>query len=251
MNKPLTNTALQVEPAVATWDAFRTINAYRRAVRDFDGSPIDDEAIRAVLAEAQLAPSSKNLQPYRFHWISDPHLRNEIAAACSSQRAARSASALIVLTASTTYWSHTLDGLEEHIEHCAELSEASKAYHRKELKFSRRFARVGKLWLWTPLMALASWIDPALMLLPLGSSRARHWAVRSSLYAAQTLLLAAAAKGLDTCPMEGFSARKVARLLKLPRGTIIPIVIAVGRRTPDARIEPRWRVPLEQVIVEH
>lgn len=238
-------------PTTGTWTAFRAINAHRRAVRDFDGSPLDDQDIRAVLAEAQLAPSSNNLQPYRLHWIKDPKLRGAVAAACHNQRAAGSASALIVLVASHAYSAQTLLDLAEHVEYCDELSEASRAYHRKQLKMLRRFGRIGQLWLWTPLMALVSWMMPAWMLLPLGPSRTRHWAVRNSLYAAQTLLLAAAAKGLDSCPMEGFSPHKVARLLNLPRGAIVPLVIALGRRTPDARIEPRWRVLFEQVVVEH
>lgn len=238
-------------PAMGTWATFQTINAHRRAVRDFDGSPVDDEDIRAVLGEAQLAPSSKNLQPYRFHWIRDPHLHKAVAAACNNQRAAGSASALIVLVASSDYGLRTLDGLSEHIEHSLDLSEASRTYHRKEIKLCRRFSYIARLWLWTPLMALVAWIAPVLTLLPLGPSRTRQWAARGSLFAAQTLLLAAAARGLDTCPMEGFSAPKVARLLKLPRGVVIPLVIALGRRTPDARIEPRWRVRFEQAVVEH
>jgi hypothetical protein len=39
--------------------------------------------------------------------------------------------------------------------------------------------------------------------------------------------------------------------LRLPRGTVIPLVIALGRRAPDARLEPRWRVPLEQAVIEY
>ncbi|RDS79983.1 nitroreductase family protein [Dyella psychrodurans] len=239
------------ESTAAAWVVFRAINAYRRAVRDFDGSPVADEDVRAVLAEAQLAPSSNNLQPYRFHWIKDPSLKGEVAAACHNQRAAANASALIVVVASSISRKRSLDGLAKHVESCPALSEASKTYHRAHLKTLRRFGYIGELPLWTPLMALASWIDPIWMLLPLGHSCTRHWMARNSLFAAQTLLLAAAAKGLDSCPMEGFHARKVARLLKLPRGAVIPLVIALGRRTPDARIEPRWRVPFDAAVVEH
>ncbi|RDS85137.1 nitroreductase family protein [Dyella monticola] len=239
------------EPVTDTWAAFCAINAHRRAVRDFDGGAVADEDMRAVLAEAQLAPSSNNLQPYQFHWIRAPHLRAQCAAACHNQRAAAGAWALIVLAVSNALCARTLDGWVEQVEVCPELDEASRAYHRKQLKIQRLFGRIAGISLWTPLMALASWIDPVLMFVPLGPSGMRHWATRNSLYAVQTLLLAIAAKGLDSCPMEGFSARKLARLLKLPRGTVIPVVIAVGRRALDARIEPRWRVPFDAAIVEH
>lgn len=252
MDALLAKAATHVDESMAgTWTAFRVINAYRRAVRDFDGSPVADEDIRAVLAEGQLAPSSNNLQPYQFHWIKDPALKREIAAACHNQRAAGSASTLIVLVASSALSKRSLNGLAEHVESCSALNEASRTYHRAHLKTLRRFGSIGEWSLWTPLMALASWIDPALMLLPFGPSCTRHWVARNSLFAAQTLLLAAAAKGLDSCPMEGFHARKVAQLLKLPRGAVIPLVIALGRRAPGARIEPRWRVPFDAVVVEH
>lgn len=64
-------------------------------------------------------------------------------------------------------------------------------------------------------------------------------------------MLAAAAKGIDSCPMEGFSASRIAGLLGLPRGTVIPVIIALGYRTPAARVEPQWRRPLADLLVEH
>jgi nitroreductase len=51
--------------------------------------------------------------------------------------------------------------------------------------------------------------------------------------------------------MEGFSATKVATLLGLPRGSVIPLVIALGYRADDARIEARWRRPMTDVVVRH
>lgn len=61
-------------------------------------------------------------------------------------------------------------------------------------------------------------------------------------------MLAAAAYGLDTCPMEGFKATRLAKALRLPRDLAIPIVIAIGHSAPDARCEPRWRKPLDAVM---
>lgn len=82
------------------WGAFQALNGRRRAIRDFDGIAIPDEHVRELLAEAARAPSSGNLQPYRFHWIRDTTLKARVAAVCNGQRAAVSASTLIVVTAS-------------------------------------------------------------------------------------------------------------------------------------------------------
>jgi nitroreductase len=61
-------------------------------------------------------------------------------------------------------------------------------------------------------------------------------------------MLAASAYGLDTCPMEGFNARKVAKALRLPRDLVLPLIIAIGHAAADARCEPRWRKPLELAV---
>ena len=110
---------------------------------------------------------------------------------------------------------------------------------------------VGSSAFWSPLLFLAALIRPSLSLLPVGPIGSRHWAARNAIFAAQTLMLGAAAKGIDSCPMEGFSASKVAKLLGLSRGSVIPIVVALGYRADDARIEERWRRPMTDVVVSY
>nr|WP_277395403.1 hypothetical protein [Pseudomonas viridiflava] len=56
---------------------------------------------------------------------------------------------------------------------------------------------------------------------------------------------------MGTCPMEGFSASQVARLLNIPRGSVIPLVVALGYRSDDARIETRWRNPISELVISH
>ena len=124
----------------------------------------------------------------------------------------------------------------------------SIAYHRAELKTSRVFLRIGGWPIWSVLVGILALWRPAASLLPVGGMGIRHWTARSALYAAQTFLLAASAHGLDTCPMEGFVATKVARALGLPRDLTIPLLIAVGHAAADARCEPRWRKPLEMAV---
>ncbi|XXE02942.1 nitroreductase family protein [Pseudomonas sp. Z3-6] len=79
----------------------------------------------------------------------------------------------------------------------------------------------------------------------------RQWAARNTIFAAQTLMLGAAAKRIDTCPMEGFSAAQVAKLLDLPRASVVPLVIALGDRVDDARVEEQWRRAIADIVVLH
>ncbi|MCE9668829.1 nitroreductase family protein [Myxococcus stipitatus] len=235
----------------ARWRHFQATNEHRRAVRDFDGAPLDDADVRAVLEAALLAPSSGNLQPYQLHWLRDEAVRRRVAEACNGQRAARSASTLVVIAASRRIGLRTAASWRAHLDQPNGLDARSTAWHLGEARKFSRFLRIAPLCLWTPPRMLLSAFAPVYSLLPVGTSGLRHWAARSGVYAAQTLMLAASARGLDSCPMEGFDAGRVARALDLPRGTVIPIVIALGRRRPDARLEPRWRRPRADAIVEH
>lgn len=234
-----------------TWTAFCALNGRRRAIREFDGSAVADEDVRAILEQALLAPSSGNLQPYQVHWIRDAASRQRVAAACRGQRAAASAPVLLVFACHIGIAEATAAEHLDHVNGCEALDAASKRYHRGQLQTFRRFMRWGTSAIWSPLFAIACALWPPLIVVPIGSSAWRHWAARSATYAAQTVLLAAAARGLDSCPMEGFDGRKLAKTLGLPRSSVIPVVIAIGRRRADARVEPRWRRPFSSAVMIH
>ena len=232
-----------------SWSGFCEANHRRRAVRDFDGAPIDEASMRSILGEALLAPTSGNLQPFQLHWLRDPAKKARVAQACESQRAAASAATLVVVVASRGIATRTAAQQLAHVEHSAALDAKTKAYYRAQLRKFTRFLRIAPLL--APLRLLLSLLHPASSLLPLGAGGVRHWTARSGIYAAQTLMLAASARGIDSCPMEGFNAAKVSRLLGLPRGAVIPIVIALGYRREDARLEPQWRRPIGDAVIEH
>lgn len=236
-------------PSLRDAEAFSRLNGRRRAVRAFDGTTVPDHLLRAIVAEAQLAPSSRNSQPYRFVCVRGPERLAAIVPLCNDQAAARSAAALIVMVVSKRLARETLDAWDRHLSADCGLSDRSIAYHRAELRTSRLFLSVGSWPVWSLLLAAIGMYQPATSLLPVGGAGIRHWTTRNAIFAAQTLLLAASAYGLDTCPMEGFHAVKLRRALGLPRDVLIPLVIAVGRAAADARAEPRWRKPVEEALV--
>ncbi|WP_428633441.1 nitroreductase family protein [Sedimenticola sp.] len=233
------------------WGAFRAANRFRRAVRQFNSTPIPEDEIRDLLEEATLAPSSGNLQPYELHWVREPALKASIAQACNGQKAATSAADLIVVVASPEIAKQTAKAQLAYVEASTKLGVDAKAYYRKQMGMFQRILGLGSSAFWSPLVFLAGLIRPSLSLLPIGHIGSRHWAARNAVFAAHTLILGAAAKGIYSCPMEGFSAPKVAKLLGLPRGSVIPLVIALGYRADDARIEERWRRPLTDIVVRH
>ena len=131
------------------------------------------------------------------------------------------------------------------------MTKKSKAYHHSRRKEVVWFLRLMPLWIFGGLKIIISFFNAHFTLLPIGPSGLHHWATKNSIFAAQTLLLAASARGIDTCPMEGFSASKVAKVLGIERGVVIPLVIAIGKRNLDEPLTPHWRLPYDKVVVVH
>lgn len=236
---------------VSVWLDFQYMNRQRRAIRDFNGTQIPDDDVNALLAEAILAPSSGNLQPYQLHWIQNVEIKDSIAVACNGQKAAKTASTLIVVAANPAFGLDTVIKQRDYVDSSSAFEQRSKTYYHKQLSMFERMLKFGALPIWSPVLSVAAFFQPVLSLLPVGHLGSKHWAARNAVFAAQTLMLAAAAKGIDSCPMEGFSAAKISKLLKLPYGTVIPLVIALGYRSQDARVEARWRREENDLIIKH
>jgi len=62
-------------------DVFDAIRAYRPCT-SFSSRPIPPEKLKAVLAAARLAPSQRNLQPWRFVVVQDGERKRLLAQAC-------------------------------------------------------------------------------------------------------------------------------------------------------------------------
>ncbi|CAN0026938.1 unnamed protein product, partial [Choristocarpus tenellus] len=92
-------------------------------------------------------------------------------------------------------------------------------------------------------------------------SSVEAWAFKNTALAAQTYILACTARGLATCPMEGYDARRVRNVLSIPSRYGVPLVVATGHpfvTTPEAvglseGVTPQqlsWRFPSEEVVFD-
>ena len=61
-------------------------------------------------------------------------------------------------------------------------------------------------------------------------------------------MLSISAEGFDSCPLEGFDSKGVKKLLNLPTGAEINMVVAVGKGTEEGIYNERLRVPYEEVV---
>ncbi|MFQ6083719.1 MAG: nitroreductase family protein [Candidatus Aminicenantia bacterium] len=68
----------------------------RKSVRKYKSDPIPEDILLKVLEAARLAPSAKNLQPWKFILIKDEELKMKLAEACLRQYFITKAPVIIV-----------------------------------------------------------------------------------------------------------------------------------------------------------
>ncbi len=68
----------------------------RRSVRVYKNDPIPEESFLRVLEAARLAPSGKNLQPWKFVVVQDSKLKKKLAKASNKQKFIADAPLIIV-----------------------------------------------------------------------------------------------------------------------------------------------------------
>ena len=65
--------------------------------------------------------------------------------------------------------------------------------------------------------------------------------------AAENFMLSMAAESYDTCPMEGSDTWRVKKVLNLPRGAEINMIVSCGIRKPEGVYGDRFRIPFKEV----
>ena len=223
----------------------------RRAIKVFDPVEIPEDTREQILHAARVAPSSFNIQPYRFYWVETPEMRNEAARLCFGQSPAATASALIVAVADIGSWKSTSES-ELAWMRSAGFSPKKIAEYEQRAKFGKWFFVQGwfgvfGLVKWTILRVVHLW--KTMGTLPVARQGMFKWATKSASLACQNLMIAAEALGLNTCPMEGFDGRRLGKLLGLSgKNHEIVMVIAIGKKSARHVDQPQWRRPLEETV---
>ena len=223
----------------------------RRAIRAFEAVEIPLLTRDLLLQSARQAPSSFNMQPYRLYWVESPEQRDAVAKLCMSQKPAQTASALVVAVADIGSLRST-----------AELQLAwmrQSGFPADKIREYERTARIGRIIFMPGPLNLFGILKKALFRLlnafrsigspPVMRYEVFKWASKSTALACQNLMIAAEVVGLNTCPMEGFDAQRLARYLGLSRKRQeIVMVIAIGKKSSSYTAQPQWRRPIEATV---
>lgn len=230
---------------------------YRRAVRVFDkNKPIDPEKVRQCLELATLAPSSSNMQLWEVYQITQPELMAKISDACLGQTATATASEIVVFVTRRDLFRQrakfVLEFERGNVRRNSPKERQAKRIKDRELYYGKLmpflYARFfGILGIFRALLAKAIGLFRPIMR-EVSECDMRVTVGKSCALAAQTFMIAMANEGYDTCPLEGFDSKRIKKLLKLPHGAGINMVVPCGIRDGVKGIwGERGRVPFDEV----
>ncbi len=231
---------------------------YRRSVRNYKDISIDTEKVKHCIALATLAPNSSNMQLWEFYHITTPEILKQLAVACLSQASATTAQQMVIFVTRQDFYKKRAKEMM-HLEMQNVQKNSPKEKQAKRIKnwkmyygrvmpflyarFFGFFGLVRKI-----AVSIVGLFRP--IVYQVSENDMRVVVHKTCALAAQTFMLAMADEKYDTCPMEGFDSRKVKRILKLPYGAEVNMIISCGIREENGVWGDRMRIPFDEVYQE-
>lgn len=238
--------------------SLKEILEFRRSVRLYDAEkPLDTQKVKACIELATLAPNSSNMQLWQFIHLTDKTIMQQISKACLDQSATASADQIVVFVTRQDLYKErakfVLDFERGNIQRNSPKERQEKRIKDRELYYgkvipllySRFFGLVG---LFRKLLTFSIGLFRPIVR-QVSESDMRVVVHKSCALAAQTFMIAMAEQGYDTCPLEGFDSKMLKKILNLPHGAQINMVISCGIRKEAGIWGERCRVPFEEVYV--
>ncbi len=200
---------------------FKEMMEFRHACKLFDEvKKINDKDLRYILEAARLSPSSFGMEGWKFLVITNSKLKQELREVCWDQPQITSCSHLIVILAAIG----TLK-LESGIP--------QKRFQRRNLpqEMIERYIDVYR-----------NYIEA------IGDDKNIFaWSAKQTYIAAANMMNAAAALGIDSCPIEGFEKNRVDEILKLDiKKFQTALILPVGYRVKPQ--PQRIRRDLDEIV---
>ena len=192
---------------------------WRYAAKKFDPTQkVSEENLDKITEAIRLTPTSFGMQPYHFYIVTNQDKKDAIQAASWNQPQVGTCSHLIVMCARNDLMAVKDEYFDAMSGGSAEVREKLKGFE-----------------------------DMVAGFIPHASP---EWA-KKQVYIAQGFALAACAElQIDSCPMEGFDAVAVAKILELPSNLDIAVLLPIGYRAVDEHPRPKFRFAKEKVFTE-
>ncbi len=228
---------------------FQKVIDSRRSVRIYTDEKIPGDILHRCMENALLAPNSSNLQPWEIYCIQDPEKRRAINYACLSQVAAKSAAALFVMVARIDTWRHHAGEMIELFNRQEEkIPKAAFSYYKKIVPFVYTQGPFSILGFLKRLLYFFRGLSAPIIREPVSKKDMKLWSSKTTALAAENLMLSLRAYGYDSCPMEGFDSKRIKKILSLPRGAFVVMVVSAGKRARGGIYGKRIRYDSKRFI---
>ncbi len=201
---------------------FEEAMAFRHACKVFDDTKkISDEDIRYILEAGRKSPSSFGMEAWKFLVITNEELKAKLRPACWDQVQITSCSHLVIVLA----------GIES----------VKPESGIPEQRFRRREMPQEKLDFYLGLYA--QHLTQTLS----SDENIYAWTAKQAAIACANMMTAAAVKGIDSCPIEGYDKKAVEEILGLDTTKFqLAMVLPFGYRLNEQ--SSQLRVPFDEVV---
>ncbi|MGG4144531.1 nitroreductase family protein [Paenibacillus algorifonticola] len=198
--------------------SFYQVLSDRRSVRHYDNTAKMTEAeITEILEIAAKAPSSSNMQPWRFLVVTDQELKQQLLPISNNQQQVVDAAAVIVV----------LGDLEMY-------KNAEKIY-----------GSMAEAGLMTKEMSESFAANSQKLYTSIPKERLHEVTVFDAGLVSMQIMQVAKAKGYDTVPMGGYDRDKVRALLNIPERYALNILLPIGKASQTGH--PSTRLPINDI----
>jgi len=194
----------------------------RRATPAFSSTPVSEDALRKILQAGLGAPSSYNMQPWRFIVVRDIEQRKRLRRAAMNQEQVEQAPVVIVACGDTEGW-------KEDLAEVIRIGSVHRVNGESHIDRKRKnvMADLGS----QPNMGM--------------------WVTKQTMIAATTMMWMAEALGYDTGPMEGFYENQVRAVLRIPEHVRVIFLLAIGHLRGEDGNYPGRLPGSRTVFAEH
>lgn len=220
-------------------------HGFRHACKLFDANKkISPDDLAFILETARLSPTSFGMQGCRLHVITDPALKQAIKKACWNQPQADSCSHLIVLTTRTKDLEPGSDWVKSRFADRGMPADAQAAYYDKYASFHTDLKSRIEGFMTRSIVGLFY----RLFHKNRSSKDLYQWGARQCYILLGNMMTAAAAIGIDSCPLEGMDKNGVEKAMNLDtRSEEVAVLCALGYRVNEQ--PAKRRLPIGEIAV--
>lgn len=195
---------------------------FRHACKVFDDTKkISDEDINFILEAGRKSPSSFGMEPWKFLVITNEELKAKLRPACWDQPQITTCSHLVVYLAAI-----------ENVK--PESGTPRKKFERREMPEEKYDFYLN---LYSDHLADTLSTDEKVL----------AWTARQNYIASANMMTAAAIKGIDSCPIEGFDKQKVEEILEVDTSKYqLAVIVPFGYRIDEQ--SSQLREDLNEVV---